>query len=111
MFAASIWNCVAVAITLHIWFEAFSSGSMKLDAMTEIWLIAGVLNKSLPLFAVALIVAIVQSARRKVPGWAPVLLAVLFAASLAPVFVFWQMLVWDHAPRLDLWQTHIWWCI
>jgi hypothetical protein len=111
MGAAAVWNCGAAALALHVWFRPVPPGSMKLDAMTEIWLIAGVLNKSLPIFAVAFISAVVLAARRKAPALVIVVMALLFLASLAPAVVFWQELARIHGPEINLWKDHIWWHI
>jgi hypothetical protein len=109
MAATVVWNCSAAALGLHIWFEPVPAGAMKLDAMTEIWLIACVLNKSLPIFAVALIGVVVLAVRHKASAQVIVLTALLFAASMAPAFVFWQELVRIHEPEINLWKNQIWW--
>jgi hypothetical protein len=108
MGAATVWNCIATSLAMHIWFKPVISG-FKIDAMSEIQLIRTILNTSLPVFAATLVVAIVLSARRNTPILALAVVSILFAASMAPALVFWQELVRAHSPVINLWENQVWW--
>ncbi len=111
MNAAGVWNCAATALALHIWFEPLAPHSLRIDAAVEIGLLAGILNISLPLCIIALVLAVGTAIHCKEFVNTITVVTIFVIASLAPALIFWQMLVRDHEPMVNLWKAHIWWCI
>ena len=104
-----LWAILGIAYSISSWFEPAPPGAMKMDALDEIAVTAGVLNAALPLSGLAVVVGFFLGRGGLIPIVLPIAGSILVLGITVCAVRWWTYMDEAHGPEISLTKNHLWW--